>query len=143
MTHIISNIYLGNLYDADDDDFLNNNKIKHIIRLTENDNVLTYAKTIKAYTFNISDIESEADRLYNLLPKIYNILKNIPKNENVLIHCNVGMSRSPTVVIYYIMKMGKINDYDKVLKFVKDKRSIVNPNVGFQKSLKENENNLL
>ena len=134
MTHIISNIYLGNLYDADDDDFLNNNKIKHIIRLTENDNVLTYAKTIKAYTFNISDIESEADRLYNLLPKIYNILKNIPKNENVLIHCNVGMSRSPTVVIYYIMKMGKINDYDKVLKFVKDKRSIVNPNVGFQKS---------
>ena len=118
MTHIISNIYLSNLYDADDDDFLNNNKIKHIIRLTESDYVMTYTKTIKAYTFHISDLESEAERLYNLLPKIYNIIINIPKDENILVHCNIGKSRSASIVIYYMMKINNLK-FEDVLKYVK------------------------
>ena len=137
MSYIFENIYLGNLYDADDD-FLNDNKIKHIIRLTESDYIMTYAKTIKAYTFQISDLESEANRFYKLLPSIYYIMTNIPKDENILVHCNIGMSRSASVVIYYIMKTQNLK-YDDALKFVKGRRPIVKPNVGFSKILKDNE----
>jgi len=136
-----------------DKEFLDNNKITHIIRLTENNNILTYADTIKTHTFVVSDLEFESDKLHNLLPQIYNIIINIPQNENILVHCNVGMSRSPTVVIYYIMKKNKItttdasngscNNYEQVLQYVKDKKSIVNPNVGFYNIMKLNENNLL
>jgi protein-tyrosine phosphatase len=143
MSHIIKNLYLGNLYDATDDDFINSNDIKHIIRITESDYNLNYNSNLKIHTFKVLDLESEADRYYTILPSIYNIIVNVPENENVLVHCNIGKSRSATAVIYYIMKRYDTKDYNKVLNYVKSKRPIVNQNDGFKKKLKDNENNLI
>ena len=49
---------------------------------------------------------------------------------NVLVHCNLGKSRSSTVVAAYIMfKFQK--PAVKALKYIKKRRRIIKPNPGF------------
>jgi protein-tyrosine phosphatase len=55
-------------------------------------------------------------------------------NGKVLVHCMAGISRSVSVLSYYIMKATNVN-FDKVLYFIKSKRFIANPNVCFVNQL--------
>lgn len=56
---------------------------------------------------------------------------------SVLVHCHAGISRSVSMVIYYLMKRtGK--SYDEVLALVRSKREQANPNPNFAKQLKKN-----
>ena len=142
MSHILNNIYLGSIHDANSQDFINKNKIKTIVSLINNDTTLNVnTAVVKHHRFNVEDFHTEANKLFNMLPDIYNIIDST--NENILIHCMVGMSRSAAVVIYYIMRKYNIKSFDKVYQKVKSKRSIVNPNSGFKDILKRFENNLI
>ena len=87
----------------------------------------------------------------NLFPKFdvaYKYIKLHSKN-NILIHCVVGMSRNASLVIFYMMKE-KGWDYDTCYKYVKERRPIVEPNVGleaqlrdyYDKYIKNNNNNI-
>jgi hypothetical protein len=55
-------------------------------------------------------------------------------NTNVLVHCDMGISRSSTVMIAYLMRTHGW-DFDKTLAFVKEKRRI-RPNENFVEQLK-------
>lgn len=59
-------------------------------------------------------------------------------NSKCLVHCRMGVSRSASTVIAYAMK-----EYgwslEKAYNFVKQKRSIAQPNSGFMKQLAEYE----
>jgi len=50
----------------------------------------------------------------------------------VLVHCHMGVSRSATVVIAYLMKYFHMT-HREAYNFVKKKRSVINPNEGFRK----------
>jgi len=52
----------------------------------------------------------------------------------VFVHCAAGISRSPTVVIAYIMRRYNM-PYPLALDYVKRLRPIVNPNNGFKRTL--------
>ena len=56
-------------------------------------------------------------------------------NDKVFVHCAAGMSRSPTVVIAYIMWKNKIFLNDAI-KIVKNKRRLISPNENFMNQLK-------
>jgi protein tyrosine phosphatase len=62
----------------------------------------------------------------------------INKHEKVLIHCQAGVSRSPTIVISYLMKH-KNYSMKNAFDLVKNQRSVVFPNVGFVHQLMEYE----
>ncbi|KAL7714149.1 protein-tyrosine-phosphatase [Entamoeba marina] len=47
----------------------------------------------------------------------------------VLVHCEMGMSRSSTIVIGYLMKTGK--QLQEAFEYVQQRRSFINPNNGF------------
>ena len=64
------------------------------------------------------------------------------KGSSILVHWQVGMSRSATIVISYIMKKFPEMNFDKAYKFVKSKRPIVSPNDGFIRQLKTYEKTL-
>jgi protein-tyrosine phosphatase len=52
------------------------------------------------------------------------------KDHNVLVHCQMGMSRSSSLVIAFLMKEYGM-DYHSARIFAKNKRKIVQPNEGF------------
>ncbi len=55
-------------------------------------------------------------------------------NGKVLVHCQMGISRSPTIVIAYLMKRNDLT-YDMAFNEVKLKRSIIDPNILFLSQL--------
>jgi predicted protein tyrosine phosphatase len=55
----------------------------------------------------------------------------------VLIHCFAGISRSATVVVYYLMLKGM--SLDQALTRVRTARPIINPNSGFMDLLRKKE----
>jgi protein-tyrosine phosphatase len=63
------------------------------------------------------------------------INKSIEAGGKVLVHCMAGISRSVSVVIYYIMKKYNVS-FDKAYQLVTVKRSIANPNQSFRLQLK-------
>ena len=66
----------------------------------------------------------------------YDIIDSVVNNnEKILIHCMAGISRSVSMIIYYLMRKYNIN-YDASRIFIKNQRSIINPNISFQTQLK-------
>ena len=59
-----------------------------------------------------------------------------------LVHCNYGMSRSPSVVIAYLMRSDESLSLAGALRLVKRKRPVVAPNHGFMAQLLTYERNL-
>ena len=80
--------------------------------------------------------------LYHNKPMIeigYHFINNSdPLTGNVLVHCMAGVSRSVSVVIYYLMKK-YFENFDKTFAFVKSKRPIANPNDSFKGQLQKYE----
>ncbi len=66
------------------------------------------------------------------------LLSNRKNNSKCLVHCKMGVSRSASTVIAYAMK-----EYgwslEKAYNFVKQKRSIAQPNAAFMRQLAEYE----
>lgn len=60
---------------------------------------------------------------------------------NVLVHCRMGISRSASLVIAFLMRKYKCG-YDKAFVKVKDRRPIVHPNTGFVSQLKQYDNKI-
>lgn len=58
----------------------------------------------------------------------------ISKGEGVLVHCIAGISRSVTCACAYLMKQNSWT-VEEVLKFVRDKRPVANPNPSFVEQL--------
>lgn len=64
------------------------------------------------------------------------------EKNKVLIHCFAGKSRSTTVLLAFLMESEK-KKRDELLKEVKEKRPVVQPNEGFMRQLLEWEKELM
>lgn len=54
--------------------------------------------------------------------------------QTVLVHCKMGISRSSSTVIAYVMKQQRW-PLDVALAYVRDRRPVIKPNEGFMKQL--------
>lgn len=79
---------------------------------------------IKINDFNGVDITKYFDETYEFIEE------NL-KNSNVLVHCQAGISRSPTIIIAYLMKKNKMT-FLEALNHVFALRNEINPNNGFR-----------
>jgi hypothetical protein len=81
--------------------------------------------------------------IYNNKPMIeigYHFINlAVNSNKNILIHCMAGISRSVSLVTYYLMKKYHL-DYDKAFYIIKNKRIVANPNDSFKFQLKKYQN---
>ncbi|KAJ5067936.1 dual specificity protein phosphatase [Anaeramoeba ignava] len=63
---------------------------------------------------------------------------SIKNNGKVYVHCDAGISRSPTIIIYYLMKSQK-KTLKEAFDFVKERRTAIRPNISFFKQLLKSE----
>ena len=137
-THIIDNIYLGNAYNASHYYNLVKNNIGLIINVT--DEICNYYSDLdefEYYNINIKDNNNN-----HILPYINDVLikinnyNEINPGKNILIHCYMGSSRSASLTLAYLLKFHNMS-IENGIKFIKDKRSLVNLNTTFLLDLDE------
>ncbi|XP_076233439.1 dual specificity protein phosphatase 19 [Calliopsis andreniformis] len=87
---------------------------------------------IKYYYYDLLDLP-ESD-ISIVIKKCIKIIDE-GRHENILVHCNAGVSRSPAVVISYLMATEKLS-YDDAYNKIKKVRNCIKPNEGFVKQLK-------
>ncbi|XP_028397065.1 dual specificity protein phosphatase 16-like [Dendronephthya gigantea] len=140
-----SEIVEGKLYQGRGDQATNktvirNLKITHIVNVcTEHPNA--FPEEITYLNINVEDLNSSCLKLY--FEKSSNFIKNAFDEDGcVLVHCNLGMSRSSTMSLCYLMK-SRHWSLKEAYDFMKSKRQAVKPNRSFLKQLCELEIQLL
>ncbi len=141
-THIVDNIYLGSAFNASHYDTMKQFNIGFIINMTSE--ISNYHCDCIIYKkYPIYDNNAESIKPY--LEKIYDQIigyQELNNNKNIFIHCFMGASRSATVVAYYLMRKHKYT-VDGAIKFMKQKRNVVNPTMLFYEELNEIEKEII
>ena len=131
MNHIYKNLYLGDHYAAENENYLKIYDIKTVINCAAE---LQYDyKDLISYELNLYDMPEE--RIINVFESAYKFVKEHLSN-NILVHCYMGISRSASFVIFYLMKEEKW-DYETCYEYVQKKRPCISPNYGFERQLKD------
>ena len=83
------------------------------------------------------NLEDGNDHLISVLDIAYRYIISALKHPDskIFVHCHMGISRSSSVVIYYIMKYFKL-PYHRAYELVKKKRSKIQPNVYYEEQLR-------
>ena len=122
ISKITDKIYLGDEEGAKELDFFKAEGIHTIISLSAN--TQEYPDDIG---INLIKIEIEDSVTINILYYVKQCIELIEKADKVYIHCSLGINRSPTIVIGYLMWKTHSN-YDDVFEFVKKRRDCIEPN---------------
>lgn len=133
MSKILDTLYLGSYNDAKNPAFLKKSEITHILTVGVELQALFPQQfrylCIPAYdhpAFQLSPyFDQIADFIHNAIDK---------EKGKVFVHCQMGISRSTTSVIAYLVKYHRMHPIEAGL-FVKSRRAIVYPNPGFLRQL--------
>lgn len=139
MSEIYPNrLYLGGIKDSGYNlEFLTKHKITHIINCAREVPII-YPKNITTYHIRLEDDNIKNSK--KLITKSSNILKYLLEDPNkvILVHCFLGISRSVSVIISYLVRY-EYHTVNSAIKFIKRKRSFINPFHGYLKEIKLDE----
>ena len=140
-----SEIVEGKLYQGRGDQATNktvikNLKVTHIVNVcTEHRNA--FPEEITYLNINVEDLNSSCLKLY--FQKCCDFIRNAFDEDGcVLVHCNLGMSRSSTMSLCYLMD-SRHWSLKEAYDFMKSKRQAVKPNRSFLRQLCAFEEELL
>ena len=127
-------LYYGNKKPALNDEELNKIGIKAIVCLMPKDSQIEH-DTNKFTVLNINTEDSILCSLNEWAEKTSDFIdKNIKENKPVYVHCIQGISRSTSCILYYLMTKRGMN-LKQSFTFVRNKRNVASPTVGFFKDL--------
>ena len=128
---ITDKIYLGEMDGLDDHNYFSKEKITHIISLI--DIKIDNLKDLNITQKSIVDIEdTDNAKLYKYFKECIEFIESADK---IFIHCMCGVSRSPSIVIAYLM-WKTCCSLDDTYAFVLSRRIYIGPNDGFMEQLK-------
>jgi predicted protein tyrosine phosphatase len=139
INRVDKNIYIGNYIGAQTIEYLKNNGITHIINTAIElpnyfEGQFKYVN-LKLLDSHIPGEESLFTVLEPTYQKIVQIITTNPESK-IFVHCAAGISRSASIVIYYMMKKYSMN-FESALSNLRKVRNIVNPNDIYQNQLKD------
>lgn len=112
-------------------DWIENNKITHIL------SICSPNKRCNIDNININHLqlflEDNADGdIDAIIDRAVEFIKDVEDNGGkIYVHCTAGISRSPTIIIAYLLLTKKYKLLDDAYLFVGDRRSCMDPNIGF------------
>ena len=127
---ITETIYLGNIDAAFNKKKLKQLGIKKVLTVMS-----AFGNHYSPHEFIHKSIDVDDDFRTNIICHFKECILFIEGKDKIFVHCAAGMSRSPTIVIAYIMWKRKLR-LNEAIKFVKEKRSIISPNDNFMNQLK-------
>ena len=130
LSQITDNIYLGNIYDAQNIDKLTKLGIQKVLSLITDTQLLSYPKTIEHKLIKVSDLPRE-----NIIRYFGECLLFINDDKKILVHCFAGSSRSATIIIAYLMWKNQL-DFQESSNILQKIRPSIYPNYGFVRQLK-------
>ncbi|XP_066586215.1 dual specificity protein phosphatase 19 [Prorops nasuta] len=127
---ILPGLFLSSQDPATTIDILKQYNIHHILSIGVDLDIKFNG--IQYYKYDLLDLP-ESD----LLPSMKSCIEiiNNCRKENILVHCNAGVSRSPSLIILYLMVLEKI-PYEEAFEKVKSTRKYIRPNDGFVRQMK-------
>ena len=127
---ITETIFLGNIDAAFNKKKLKQLGIKKVLTVMS-----AFGNHYSPHEFIHKSIDVDDDFRTNIICHFKECILFIEGKDKIFVHCAAGMSRSPTIVIAYIMWKKKLR-LNEAIKFVKEKRSIISPNDNFMNQLK-------
>lgn len=117
MNHIRDNLYIGDKQEAGKRNRLDLNHIVHVVTLCDEQTEYT---TVHHPIVDGTNEQAEFNRAVEI------VLEAMKQEQNVLVHCASGMSRSVTVVATAIADVEGIS-FNEGLELVAEQRSEANP----------------
>jgi len=138
-SQVLPKLYLGAAAHSMRKDLLLDMGIKYILNVAS-EATPYHPKDFEYLHLKLEDTTEQPIRIYfqQAFPFINRALE---RGHGVLVHCLMGISRSATMVIGYIMTSQKMS-YKDSHQFVVDRRPIIWPNPGFVRQLEEYEKEL-
>ncbi|XP_061765724.1 dual specificity protein phosphatase 13B-like isoform X1 [Nerophis ophidion] len=146
MDQVQSRIYLGDMRAAKDKRSLQAHRISHVLNAAHGKfNVNTGAAFYRDTKITYHGVEAFDMVTFNLTPFFYPAADFIKRalgspTGGVLVHCAMGLSRSATLVLAYLMIHERMT-LPEAIKAVSANRNI-SPNAGFLQQLRELDNEL-
>ncbi|CAF3759006.1 unnamed protein product [Rotaria sordida] len=138
LSEIIPGLYLGSSHDAENLNSLQEHQIKVVVNVSttipcyfENENIFEYLR-LPCHDSSYQNILQYFETTFEY------IHQKLSMNKNILVHCQGGVSRSPSFIIGYLMKYHS-KTFEQAHHIVKTKRAIVNPNLNFLGQLTQYE----
>ncbi|KAG1836007.1 protein-tyrosine phosphatase-like protein [Suillus subalutaceus] len=126
---ITDNVFIGNLSAALSTDVRKKLGITHVLSVCTD-----YSSTDHNHlTIPVQDSEYE-DLLIHLPRGCSFIQSALDQGGKVLVHCAMGVSRSPTMVCAYLMSTQRLSAH-AAIQYVRKRRPMIHPNYGFMKQL--------
>ncbi|CAF3331984.1 unnamed protein product [Rotaria socialis] len=130
---IDNQLYLGTGHQATNWKVIRDLKLTHIINISV-EHQCVFPDKIKYLHLQLEDMEDVLlkDRFDETIHFMDSAFQN-PSNR-ILVHCNLGISRSTTLILSYLMKTYNATLLE-AFKYLRHRRPIVCPNVGFLRQL--------
>jgi hypothetical protein len=128
MDEIIGGLWLGGLLPIQT---LLNHNFTHILSIIDKEPEYLHCPCIKTKWVNISDnSHCNISQYFDECNTFIN--DSLASGGKIYVHCQMGFSRSPSIVIAYLMKHDdKLKNFNNAFDYVRSKRPNICPNLGF------------
>jgi len=129
------NICIGNHYAAENEAHLRHIGVRYIVSAVGEPPARFSG--MDYHVFRIEDIvTSDMTKHWEEAYEFIKSARVAHPHARIFVHCHAGVSRSASIVIYYLIRELGI-DYDTALEMVRKHRHVVEPNARFERDLRE------
>jgi protein-tyrosine phosphatase len=136
MSRIEDHLYIGSWRDVEEVEALRSAGITHILNVAkEVDPTINAASLEQFKSLHIPLVDEHRENILNHMESACTFIEAAREcGGKCLVHCRRGISRSPAIVVGYLMRHEKL-PYEQAVDYVKERRLCVSLNIAFREFL--------
>ena len=144
MSEILPHVMLGSWRDLDDPESLKHQNVTHVLNVAREVDPTAHANALDPFSvMHIPLVDEHRQNMDQFIDAACDFIEQARAAQGrVLVHCRRGISRSPAIVVGYLMKHLGLR-YDAALDFTKERRKCVSLNMAFRDFLERLDETML